>query len=109
MRAGRLRHRVEVQAPVDVRDDVGGVTKDFETIATRWAQVSPLSAREMWASEQVDSDVTHKVRMRWTDDLTTDYRLIYDDRILNIMHPPIVKDERRVEIEVLCKENTGRG
>lgn len=52
MQAGKLRHRVTIQEPVMVQNpETGAVNKTWQDIATVWAEVSPLSAREFIAAQ----------------------------------------------------------
>lgn len=77
MRAGSLRHRVAIQEPVETRDDHGGITRTWNTIATVWASVEPLSGTELYEAQQVQSRVTVRVRMRPYAGLTTKHRLLW--------------------------------
>lgn len=103
MRAGKLRHRVEIHRPTETRDVIGGVTRTFAKINTRWAAVMPTAGRELTHAGVIRADVTHEVRMRHFDDLDRTDRLVHDGRTLqieSILNP----DERRVEMVCLCKE-----
>lgn len=52
MQAGKLRHRVTIQEPVIVQNpETGAVNKTWRDVATVWAEVSPLSAREFIAAQ----------------------------------------------------------
>jgi len=107
MRAGKLRHRVEIQELGETRRPDGGVVEGWTTVATRWASVSPLSGRELFQAQVVDSDITHRVRMRHYTGLTTDHRLLHNStRVLNIGQI-LNLDERGIEDELMCKEPTG--
>lgn len=71
--AGRLRHRITLQAPRDLLDSNGDVIQNQETgevarvwedVATVWAAIEPLSAREFIAAQAVQSKVTTKIIIR---------------------------------------------
>ena len=47
MRIGTLRHRVELQEPVENQDGYGEAERTYTTYATVWASVEPLSGREL--------------------------------------------------------------
>lgn len=106
LRAGKLTKRVEVQELTETRDAHGGITETWTTIATRWASVEPLSGRERWSAEQVDSDITHRIRMRRFRGLTTNHRIRWDGRVFNL-RSVLNLDEADVEHELLCVEPTG--
>ena len=105
MRAGKLRTRVEVQRIDEERDKQGGIVSSWTTIAHRWASVVPLSGREYWSAQQVQSDVTHKVQLRYLEGLTSKdrLRLLHSQRVLNIQSVLDV-DERHREMQLMCVE-----
>ncbi len=106
MRAGRLRTRVEVQRIADhERDKHGGIKPSWTTIALRWASVVPLNGREYWSAQQVQSDVTHGVEMRFFEGLTSKHRLrlLHSQRVLNIKSV-IDVEERHREMQLMCVE-----
>jgi len=106
MRAGTLRHRIQVQAQQETRDAHGGVTRQWVTQATRWGAVKPLSGREFFSAQAVQSDVTHEIRMRHYDGLTTTNRLLHDSRTFEIKSV-LNTDERNIETVAMCTEVTG--
>ena len=40
---GDLNRRLALQAPVEADDGEGGVTRNYQTVTTLWAQVVPLA------------------------------------------------------------------
>ncbi len=124
MRAGKLRHRIHIQAPVETRDSDGTVLRDeWNTIAIRWASVEYLSGRELWMAQQVASNVRVRIVLRYLAGVTPRYRVglltaaasatatatgtggddTDFDKIFNIEHVNNV-DERRIELILLCTE-----
>lgn len=104
-RIGKLRHHVEVQAQTETRGDQGQIGRDWKTIAKRWASIEPLSGREFWQAQQVQSTVTHRVKMRHYDGLDRGlHRLRHRSRTFNIQSilDPM---EQREMMELLCVEN----
>jgi SPP1 family predicted phage head-tail adaptor len=85
--AGRLRHRVRIEEQVTERDSDGIEQREWVTVATVWAAVEPLSAREFVQSGQVQSSVTAKIIIR-ARRMTASMRLIhemrYGDQVYNI-------------------------
>jgi len=104
--AGKLRHRVEIQSSTPSRDAIGGVIQGWSTTATRWAEIRPLSGRELVVAQQIDSRVTHEIVLRNVDGLNSNHRLTHESRAFNII---VVRDidERDKLQRVLCIEDTG--
>lgn len=105
MRAGRLRHRVQLQQVTETRDVYGGVVRSWTTFARPWASVEPLSGNELLKAQQVIAGVTHRVRLRHRDGITASLRFVHRGRNLNIkgfVNP----EERNRELECMCMEET---
>lgn len=108
MRAGRLRHRVHIRKNFPTRDKYGGKADDWRTIAVRWAAVEPIKATERMSANQVQMEVTHRVLLRYIDELQPMDRIqvkpdTFGARDLEIMSI-INRDQRDISLELLCKE-----
>lgn len=101
MRAGRLRTRVEIQRPNNVKDSFGQSQKAWATINTVWASIDPLNSREYFQAQQVKSDTTHKIMLRSTDIKTTD-RIKSGPRIYELSPP--LEDEQKQEVTIYAKQ-----
>lgn len=84
--AGKLRHRVELQAQVKTQDETTGeVLVQWQTIANLWAAVESLSMREFLAAQAEQSEVRGKITIRHRDDIDATMRVYYKGRLYNIM------------------------
>jgi SPP1 family predicted phage head-tail adaptor len=80
--AGRLRHRVDIEAPIEEQDTTSG-----EMVVTGWslfasnvpAEIAPLSAREYLASAALQSDVTARITIRYRVGVLAKMRCKHDD------------------------------
>lgn len=82
--AGRLRHRVRIEQPVEDRDeDSGAVITTWALVAEVWAAIEPLSTREFIQAAAVQSEITGRIVIRFRDGLTPDMRIIHNGRVLN--------------------------
>jgi len=83
--AGRLRHRIELQAPVEVRDPVTGlISHGWETKATVRAAIEHSSAREFIQSQAMQAQITARITIRYRADVQPTWRALYRGRIYNI-------------------------
>lgn len=103
MRAGTLRHRVTIQTLARTADDGGGYTEAWSNVATVWARVEPLSGGERWEAQQITANLSHRVAMRYRNDVTANNRLLFGARRLRI-DAVIDVGERREQLEILCEE-----
>ena len=97
LEAGRLRHRVRIEqleSLLDSNGDVlqdpvtGAISRDWVEVATVWAAIEPLSAREFIQSQATQSQITARMVIRFLDGLNAAMRLVHvrrdmDDVIYN--------------------------
>lgn len=105
MRAGRLRHRVELQRAEDGIDGYGEQTPTWRTLATVWAAIEPLTGREYFLANQNNSEVSGRITLRALPDfrLTPKDRVRYGTRLFDIQSV-IERDERSTEWELMVIE-----
>ncbi|MFA4994219.1 MAG: phage head closure protein [Bdellovibrionales bacterium] len=86
MAIGTLRKKVSIQTESKTPDNAGGYTLAWTTLATVWANITPISGKEVFAAGHLEGRATHKVTIRWRGDiaLTPDMRLSYNSRAFNI-------------------------
>jgi SPP1 family predicted phage head-tail adaptor len=82
---GELNHRLVLEAPVEAPDGAGGVTRSYQSVATLWAAVAPVSARGDVSAADLGATVTHRVVVRAGPDITTRHRLRDGARVLRIV------------------------
>ncbi len=101
-----LRHRITFQRVAQVSDGMGGFTTTWNNIATVWAKVEPVTASERIYSERLETQRSHKVKIRYRDDITTDMRFTFKSRVFQIhgVHSP---DERNGYTFIDAEENQG--
>lgn len=86
LKAGRLRHRVDIQSRQDVQDpNTGDVAPTWVTV---WpnvpAAIEHLSAREFIAAQAVQSQVVARITMRHREGLDASMRILHKSTVYNI-------------------------
>lgn len=85
MRAGKLRHRVDVQAISRVPDGAGGQAKTWTSFATSVAcEIIPLTGGEAFRHGMASNTQMYRVTMHYRSDITPAHRLAWDGVFLNI-------------------------
>ena len=102
MRSGMLRHRVTLQRFQQGQDAYGGPVKTWEDVAIVWASLEAMSGREFFASQQAQSEVTQRIRIRYRAGVTADMRVIHNGKVFNIVAP--LPDNRGRELVLMCRE-----
>ena len=98
--AGTLRHRITIQQPIDGPSS----TLTWSTFATIRAELQPLTSRELFSLQALDTAVSHRVRTRWRSGVTADMRLVLGTRTFRIVGPPLNVEERNRDLELLVEE-----
>jgi len=103
MKIGDMRHRITFQREVKTPDGHKGYTVAWRDMVECWASVEPLTGREFFYSHQIKAEITHRVKIRYREDITTKMRIKHEDRVLEI-ESIIDKKERHEEFEIFCRE-----
>lgn len=82
---GTLDRRLILEAPVEIADGAGGVTRDYQAITTLWAEVTPLAARSDVDADGRGATVTHRIVLRARPDITTRHRFREGERVYRIV------------------------
>lgn len=106
MNIGKLKNRIEIQAPSETRSGAQ-VTTTFTTIATVWGSVVSLSGARLEKAKAIHSELSTEVRIRYREGITAKHRVKMGDRYLYPVSPPIDVDAKHAEIVLLCKESDG--
>lgn len=88
---GQAKHRIDIQSNVLTSDDYGGADGAWTSLGKFWAMIEPLSGREVFASEQLQSRVTHKMTIRYQSSFAntkdfSKYRIVFNSRYFNIRY-----------------------
>lgn len=83
--AGRLRHRVTLQQPVQTRDDTTGeVIETYADVDEVWAAIEPLSAREFIQSAALQAQVIARITIRYRGDIQSTWRVADGAKVYKI-------------------------
>jgi len=107
---GDLRSRVTFQSSSRASDSQGGFVETWANLATNptvYGYLAAVSSRERLFSNQVQTQRTHVLVVRYRSDLTTDMRFTYESRtfqIKGIRNP----EERKAFLILDVEENQGK-
>lgn len=110
IRAGKLRHQVTLQERKTTRDpDTGDVIVAWADVATVWASVEPLSARDFIAAGVNQSQVTARITIRYRENISADMRILHRTKIYNIEGVLADKDSGREYLTLPVSEGVNDG
>jgi len=81
---GQLSSRVTLERPVRTDDGSGGATIEWQAVATLWARIEPVEASERNAADRLATRITHKITLRFRDDVEGGMRILHRGRKLVI-------------------------
>jgi SPP1 family predicted phage head-tail adaptor len=106
MDIGKFRHQIAIQVNTPTQDSAGSWIDSWaDEGAVVWGSIEPLSGRELLLAQQVKSDVSHKIRIRYKAGITSAKRVRYQNRYFNIISVLNIQ-ELNVYMEILAKEIT---
>jgi SPP1 family predicted phage head-tail adaptor len=100
---GRLRHRLTLESVSRTPDGGGGASESWSTVATVWAEVTPVGGGESVAADAVTGGVSHEIRFRYRPGVGPSMRLRSGARVF-VIAGAIDVDERRRWLKCLCLE-----
>jgi len=77
MKVGRLRHRITLQHRADIETPEGEVVPSWADTADVWGSIEPMSGREYFAAQQVNSEVTARILIRWRAGIESAGRVLH--------------------------------
>lgn len=105
---GLCRYQVTIEQMDGTQDATGQEAQNWTTFATTWASIESLSGNEKLTAAQVYASSVIRIRMRFVDGVTPKMRIVYSDRIFDILDVSD-PDGRRRYIECMCNERVERG
>lgn len=102
---GKMKERVTIKSPREVRSRSGETTLNWgRTIATVWASVDGLSSRDIIQAQQANVVATHRIRIRFRDDVKHTHRVIWRNRTMEVAS--VTERNDRQVLELLARELT---
>lgn len=105
MRSRSLRHKVVFKKLTEIKDDFGAPSTELTDIMNpdEWVQIIPLKGDEKYQSKHLNTEVNHKIRMRYRSDIDSKMVIFYGTRkfeIDSIVNP----FERNRELQIMATE-----
>lgn len=106
MKAGRLRHRVTIEKNTPTTTGRGERRPAWSTLADVWADIRPLRGREYYQAQQTNAELTTEIEIRYRDDVTSKMRVVWGDRVFDVVAPPVNVDMLNRALILLCAERS---
>lgn len=100
---GALKNRITFQRQTKTADGAGGGSIVWSDIAETRAFIKPMSGNERLQSMRLETNVTHRIFIRYRTDIRTDDRISYKGRTMQI-RALINIEEQNKWIEIYADE-----
>jgi SPP1 family predicted phage head-tail adaptor len=102
--SGEFRHHITIQKIDKIRNKYGELIESWIDFLEIRAAIYPLSGKDFFAAETTNSEVTHKINIRYIEGITSAMRVKFGNRYFEITAPPINFQERNILLQIMCKE-----
>lgn len=116
MQRGRLRHKVTIQQRVETQDASGEVLESYTGFLTTFASIEALSGRELFAAQQVQSEVSTRIRIGFRPGVKETMRVLHtidhgSPEEVDVYDIQAVLPDRtgRREVQLLCVKRGADG
>lgn len=83
--AGKLRHIISIEEPIETQDIDGSIIKSWAISNSGvYASIEPLSGKEFISAKQEQHSITARITIRYKSGITTKSRVNYNNKIYNI-------------------------
>ena len=111
--AGIVIHRLALQRATTVVDGLGAPVRSWVPVKTVWANIAPISARQLVNAQRMSAEITHQITLRYQalfSDLRDlpNFRGLHGGRIFKI-YGGINEDEENVLITLYASEGIDDG
>ena len=101
--AGELNKKVTIQGKTVVHDSFGEETISWVKIADVWAAIKPLSGREFIEAQQVQSEISHRIIMRYREGIKPYHQVVWENSVYEILSI-INLDTANTALHLMCRE-----
>lgn len=103
MNIGKLRHRIIIQTQRNRPSEYGAVVAEWHDLHTAWAEVKPISGREYFSAQQVQSEVTTQIWIRYRDGIEPTMRVAHKGKLYEIVSVLNYQGLNKA-LQLMCKE-----
>ena len=105
MQAGQLKHKLDIETELNSQDAYGQTAQQWVAfLRGLWAEIEPISGREYFSSQQVNAEISHRIKIRYRAGIKPNMRVKFGAaRVFNIVSVIDLKEAHR-EIHLMCTE-----
>lgn len=104
MKIGDMRNRLALERETSTPDGMGGQTVTWLTVATVWAAIWPLKTVERMAAMKIEGELTHRIRIRYRENVTGSMRGTCKGKTYLFDGPPLNLNNEGRYLEIPARE-----
>lgn len=101
---GKLNRRITFQRLETVQDEMGQNKSTWRNYKTVWGSMKAYKSSEHNFMGKLKPEVTHRVYVRYREDITADMRIFYKGHTYAIAGSPLNVNDARELLEIQCEE-----
>ena len=101
-----MRHRITIQSATDTPDGQGGFVETWADSDTVWGYITTLKAYQRFQAMQLETPATHKIILRYNDNVTAGTRLRFGTRVFWVQEIINIEQRNRF-LELKVNERVG--
>lgn len=102
--SGSFNKWIIFQLNQEMENEMGDIVTGWVSIKGMWAMMKTVKGREYTQAAAVQGENTVRFVTRYAPGLTNDMRILHDDRVFEIIAPPINDDELNKTLTIMTKE-----
>lgn len=104
--SSRLRNLVSIQINTPTVTAQGERVDSWSEVSKVFAEIAPLEGREFYQAQQVNSEITTRITIRWVplNISSRHHRIVFGAHTYEIISPPINTEMANRELVMMCKE-----
>lgn len=103
MRACKLSKRITIYKLVNSKNEFGELDDIWDIVKEVWAEVRPVTGKSFFSAQQINSEITHQIIIRYMQGIKPSMKIIYKDREFEILYC-MNFNEANESIQLMCKE-----
>ncbi|PEJ48233.1 head-tail adaptor protein [Bacillus sp. AFS002410] len=104
--SGSFRHKITFQKEAEsgIVDELDQKEDIWENVKSVWSMIKTIKGSEYLSTGTTQATIISRFIIRYTDGITSDMRIMYNNRLFDIIEPPINDDEAYETLTILAKE-----
>jgi SPP1 family predicted phage head-tail adaptor len=102
--SGQFRHRITFQKYIETEDVLGQKEESWEDVTSVWSKIKTIKGKEYFQAGAAQTEIITRFIIRYREGISGSMRIKYEDRLFDIVDPPINDDELNKTLTIIARE-----